>query len=1630
MKKKKGIKLVAISLLFGLCALTACNSQGGAGTSASNKAEQSSSVEASGSSQATPSSSSVTPSESTPNPSSEAASSSAQPEYVGVKLYINGVETVLTSPTIELDYGTDYLDSIAIKAVKADGTEVDVTDQLVIDTVITNESNAGNYTATISYGDFPAVTVNVVIKKLDVTITEFDVQSKVEDGTACTVNYEISNQATPKLYYKAKGAEDSTYTETAPVDPGEYVCKLVVEESTNYNSAEATKEFTISEDIRTIKVYYDGVEITDTNNTIEFTYGDNYEILSKIVVKDVTTGTEEEVDGFEWDFDYNFNSDAGTYRAIFTYKKSNEVIINIVIKKADIDIDFEVSSKAYDGESPAVYCLESYSNYKFYYKAKGAEDSTYTETAPVLPGEYVCKLVVEESTNHNGNELTKEFTINPRIIKAYHNSIEITDGETLDFCCGDDYLKLISSTLVVNDVTSEVAVVTDYNVETDLIATSRVGDYTYKIKCIATNGTVVSNEITINIKVSKGIASATFDIQPKVYDGKEIDINYTVSVNTTATPYFKLDGESDDKYTTDIPYKQGNYICKLESDDYVISDTAKIVILARYIDALYYDVGEINFPYGFHEFMGIKSNKTQTLVPNGFDEYYMELYQLGEHGFEKVEFLTAAPETDMVYFKVVLKDESVRFNYFLDTVREVEYGWELFDIETKIPTYKISSTSYIISEFGLLNDEEVLSGDYTFNCIDGYSAYFCDSKGVKFNYIDDTKDSVYFVIEENDEIKFVKRVKVKSNYLEKVVINGNEFPATNEDIYYYSPRDVENIEIEFVGSTPNLRYEIDKSYVTSGQVIPSDGKVVLTPENHTVTLAYTTMFGGCTNLFYIIVMMDSPIKYIDVIRYKPSENNLRDDCIIDNGDYLLTSFSKNDFAIGMNVTLKDSFTDCDVKLVDRENGGDADFVKAFNSNIENYYVTIQVLKDGKEIYSTDVCCNNAPIVLDGAARVVNMGIVGNLLNVEETANFTISKARDVSTILVNGEELSSKSYDDYGVNMEEITAIFDLYGRKYIRQFYCYVVVSKLAKNFAELSCQCPQENSSPYDTTNRSRYDGEFYNAFDEIFSSYSIDKFDKTTLDIDDTRYSIVHSDILTDITNEITFIEITLSDGVEDSTLYIFVQTDRSLSNSLDVVDNEIRVRSTYYGTLQYAFDDENEITIENASEKDVYMISFEAPVKINITGPNNYYASYVDRTSITASFEESGAYEIIAINKKSEVKNYKLNITIKEAIIISIGDTVLGYYSISDQKNFYFENTTKLVSYLGEANRSIIENNKATLNIGGALASISYFDSSFTEHIPGENTTFDVLYDDNNIPYVRYYTRSQSSTITIELYFANKPVSDVTMIIGDREYGFGTQGFNGDVMVAYMPFEIRYIQVKERTKTIKFTAKNYYDDYSYAVAIYEDDSLVYQTKTIKELDDDERIIRITDSNTLSVEIPNFLGDYCCLYILPFGTTGDTKICNLENEVVIIDLYMPAIIFDISVGNENYYASLFSGFFTSRLTTQDNANSRQINDVDHSYELLDYYIGKDEQNNITSSNTYALNIFSSCMNFIDNLYTDSSEQQKLYLNSNDELELEVNEYGLNSMKYVQFYYDLTSEKLGAATVRIFLDSEPSNA
>jgi hypothetical protein len=107
--------------------------------------------------------------------------------------------------------------------------------------------------------------------------------------------------------------------------------------------------------------------------------------------------------------------------------------VKVTINKATITPSVTLSGWTYGdpANTPTVTGNAGSGDVTYEYKAKGADDSTYTTDVPTLAGDYTVRATVPETTNYKGATCTKDFTIAPKKIIATVTALDKTyDGTT------------------------------------------------------------------------------------------------------------------------------------------------------------------------------------------------------------------------------------------------------------------------------------------------------------------------------------------------------------------------------------------------------------------------------------------------------------------------------------------------------------------------------------------------------------------------------------------------------------------------------------------------------------------------------------------------------------------------------------------------------------------------------------------------------------------------------------------------------------------------------------------------------------------------------------------------------------------------------------------------------------------------------------------------------------------------------------------------------------------------------------------------------------------------------------------------------------------------------------------------
>ena len=323
-----------------------------------------------------------------------------------------------------------------------------------------------------------------------------------EEASTPVVTSDTNGTINVTIKYKAKGADDSTYTTEAPTEVGEYVVQAIFAQTDTYKEVEATAEFSVAYGVAPETPYtVEGTEGENGYYTSDVTLipavgylistqlGGSYEAsvdydetVEYIYLKDETTGamtdaigvvailidkTEPEISGV-LDGDTYFEEsievivqDDNLYEVLLD-GEAQEIIGNsmtITVSYDEETPEHSITVKDIAGHEKKVtftltkdtgvgsVTMEDYyygeeastpvvtsdtngtTNVTIKYKAKGADDSTYTTEAPTEVGEYVVQAIFAQTDTYKEVEATAEFSVAYGVAPETPYTVEGTEGE-------------------------------------------------------------------------------------------------------------------------------------------------------------------------------------------------------------------------------------------------------------------------------------------------------------------------------------------------------------------------------------------------------------------------------------------------------------------------------------------------------------------------------------------------------------------------------------------------------------------------------------------------------------------------------------------------------------------------------------------------------------------------------------------------------------------------------------------------------------------------------------------------------------------------------------------------------------------------------------------------------------------------------------------------------------------------------------------------------------------------------------------------------------------------------------------------------------------------------------------------
>lgn len=258
-------------------------------------------------------------------------------------------------------------------------------------------SGAGEYTVFVEES---ATSLGNVPCKILAGSQDYEITKGVGSGTLTINDWKYGDTANAPVYdvtvgdyenpvykYKVKDADDSAYSATVPTTAGEYTVKAIFAETVNYNTLTAYYDFIINPR----QLINELQNVTGT-----FTYNG-----SAYTPEVTVTGLTEDKD---YTVSYSNNTNAGTATVTISGKGnySGALSKTFIIGKANGTGKVSIEGwKGNNANAPAISDIPTgYGAPAYEYKAKGADDSTYTTEKPAKPGEYTVRAKFEATANY------------------------------------------------------------------------------------------------------------------------------------------------------------------------------------------------------------------------------------------------------------------------------------------------------------------------------------------------------------------------------------------------------------------------------------------------------------------------------------------------------------------------------------------------------------------------------------------------------------------------------------------------------------------------------------------------------------------------------------------------------------------------------------------------------------------------------------------------------------------------------------------------------------------------------------------------------------------------------------------------------------------------------------------------------------------------------------------------------------------------------------------------------------------------------------------------------------------------------------------------------------------------------
>ena len=313
-------------------------------------------------------------------------------------------KTTKTDAIAEVNLNGNTIDEVAICTAGGSGSETEpevltkdtdytlnkAGNQITLKGTYLDTLSAGEYTITVSYApmgekyktnmedetdsnDAPTdTTISLKVERTEGSVTDIADLSKVFDGEAVeTPAFTTTNEKTDtsvKAEYKLAGAEDDTYTTTAPKDAGSYMVRITVAADGTYKEASATQAFTISQadapDVAEVKKDY-FYQAGSRNETVTVDIAallpeDRGDTTYELEANTAEYVTDKEVADGKLTYKVSAQTSAGAATTLIVTAKSKNykaITVNVVITLVEqyVTVESEDAKVAITGSNKLTY---------------------------------------------------------------------------------------------------------------------------------------------------------------------------------------------------------------------------------------------------------------------------------------------------------------------------------------------------------------------------------------------------------------------------------------------------------------------------------------------------------------------------------------------------------------------------------------------------------------------------------------------------------------------------------------------------------------------------------------------------------------------------------------------------------------------------------------------------------------------------------------------------------------------------------------------------------------------------------------------------------------------------------------------------------------------------------------------------------------------------------------------------------------------------------------------------------------------------------------------------------------------------------------------------------------------------